>query len=155
MEKTEHISFDLTLDRVIKGNSGLKDPVCHFHVDWNSETNMGIAMLQTINSTPINIVLHPLGIKGQTDFMSDMEPTAYYVNVTDGPEPEIVTIIIYRVILDMDGDKRSAAIMLGGDGETIIASDGFMEESAKKQLPTVELESQEVPEGFEPSTGEE
>lgn len=148
MENTEHVSFDLTLSETLQGKSVLKNPELEFDYVWNVESNTGIANLRSINGTPVNIVLHPLGIKGQLDFMSDIEPTPYHVDALPGPETEIITIIIERVILDVDGEKRTAAMIY--DHGTIIASDGFTEDSAAKQLPTVEIEAMEAPEGVEP-----
>lgn len=154
MENTEHVSFELTLSETLSGKSELQSPVCLFDYVWDEKTNMGIANLRSINGTPVNIVLHPLGIEGQLDFMSDMEPTAYNVDALPGPETDVITVILYRVILDVEGDKRSAAIMLGEDGGTIITSPGFNEASASKQLPEVKIEDTEVPEGVEPPTAE-
>lgn len=152
MEDTVHQSFELTLDQVLKGSTDLKNPVCSFSYSWDTERNMGIANLQAINGTPVNIVLHPLGIAGQLDFMSDMAPTGYNVDADPGEATEIITVVIYRVILDVDGDKRTAAIMLGEEGDTIITSEGFAKDSAAKQLPEVAFETPEAPEGVEPPT---
>lgn len=144
---TEHESFDLTLDKTIRGVSNLENPVCLFHYDWDKESNTGIAMLQTINGTAVNIVLHPIGIEGQLDFMSDMEPTTYAVNASNDDSIALIDVVIDRVILDVDGAQRSAAIMLGYMKDTIIASTGFMSDSAAKELPTVEFERPAAPEG--------
>ncbi|XOV68199.1 MAG: hypothetical protein ACFHU9_03295 [Fluviicola sp.] len=154
MEDTVHESFELTLDQVMKGSSELKNPVCSFSYTWDNERNMGIANLTAINGTPVNIILHPLGIAGQLDFMSDMEPTGYNVDADPGEAIAIINIIIYRVILDIEGDSRKAAFMLGEDGGTIITSKGFSESSTAKQLPAVEFEAPEAPEGVEPPTAE-
>ncbi len=152
MEDSVHESFDLILDNVKQGSTDLKDPVCSFSYTWDEKTNMGIANLQAINGTPVNIVLHPLGIAGQLDFMSDMAPAGYPVDALPGEETEIITIVIYRVILDVEGDNRSAAIMLGEEGETIITSSGFADSSSSKELPEVKFETAEAPEGVEPPT---
>ena len=152
MEDTVHQSFELTLDKVLKGSTELKNPVCSFNYFWDTEKNMGIANLHSINGTPVNIILHPLGIAGQLDFMSDMAPTGFNVDADPGEDIAIITVVIYRVILDVDGDKRSAALMLGENGETIITSEGFSDNSTSKQLPEVEFEAQDAPEGVEPPT---
>lgn len=136
---TEHVSFDLTLDKEIRGVSELKNPVCLFHYDWDASTNTGIAMLQSINGTPVNITLHPIGLKNELDFMSDMEPTHYSVSASNDHAIALIDIIIDRVILDVDGAQRSAALMLGQMKDTIIGSEGFMTDSAAKQLPAVEF----------------
>ncbi len=150
----DHVAFDLVLDKELKGTSELKNPVCHFHYNWDTDTNMGLATLQTINGTPVNITLHPLGIEGQLDFMSDMEPTVYSVAASEAMPNVMVKVVIYRVILDVDGAKKTAAIMFGEDGGTILTSDGFMEDSAAKQLPEIEYEPQDAPEGAVPPTAE-
>ena len=151
MENTEHVSLDLTLDKIVKGEKVLENPMCHFTYDWDKETNMGIGQLHSINGSTVNITLHPLGIKGELDFMSDMEPTNFLVNASNDDSIALIDICIYRVILDADanGGKGAGAIMFGQDGETIQASNGFSEESASKQLPEVEFESPEAPEGAE------
>jgi len=143
---TEHVSFDLTLNKQISGEPVLENPVCHFHYDWNKEKNMGIAMLQSINGTPVNIVLHPLGIEGQLDFMSDIEPTHFTVNASNDDSIALVDVIINRVILDVVKSGNEAAIMFNQDGSSIEATDGFMDESAAKQLPAVEFETPDAPE---------
>ncbi|MCR9173237.1 MAG: hypothetical protein NXI10_12120 [bacterium] len=142
---TEHHSFDLVLSNQVRGEQVLENPSCHFTYDWNKDENMGIAMLQSINETPVNIVLHPLGIKGQLDFMSDMEPKHVAVNATNGNSDVMVNIIINRVILDVVKDGNEAAIMFNEDGGSIQSTPGFMEESAAKQLPEVEFETPDTP----------
>lgn len=144
---TDHASFDLTLDKEIRGESNLKNPVCLFHYDWDASANTGIAMLQTINGTPVNIALHPIGIEGQLDFMSDIEPTHFSVNASNDDSIALIDIIVDRVILDVDGAQRSAALILGEMKDTIIASQGFMNDSAAKQLPAVEFERPAAPAG--------
>lgn len=148
MEKTEHVALDLTLDQVVKGERVLENPSCHFTYDWDKETNTGIGQLHTINGSPVNIVLHPLGIKGELDFMSDLtEPTHYIVNASNDESIALIDVTINRVILDADADggKGAAAIMFGQHGENILASNGFMEQSAAKQLPEVQFETPEAP----------
>lgn len=150
MEDTVHETFDLKLDKVLRGKTDLENPICTFSYTWDTERNMGITHLVAINGTPVNIVLHPLGIAGQLDFMSDMAPTGYNVDADPGDEIAIINIVIYRVILDIEGEDRQAAIMLGEHGDTIITTDGFSEASASKELPEVQFESPEAPEGVEP-----
>jgi len=153
-DETIHVSFDLTLNEQVRGEQVLDAPICHFHYDWDEKKNMGIANLQTINGSPVNITLHPLGIAGELDFMSDMEPTTFHIATVDGKPNVTKEVVIYRVILDIRGDNRSAAIMFNEDGSSIQASKGFMEESASKQLPEVKIEGQEAPEGVKPPIAE-
>lgn len=125
-------SFELVLSKTLRGEPVLPNAKCEFNYHWDFEKNMGIAMLRGINDAPVNITLHPLGIEGQLDFMSDIEPTP--VNI-DGK-----VVIIYRVILDinMDSGEREAAIMFGEDGETIETTENFQDASTVKSLPAVE-----------------
>jgi hypothetical protein len=134
-------SFDLILDKNVKGESDLKNARCHFHYHWDAETNTGIGMLQSINDTAVNIVLHPLGIAGTLDFMSDMEPTHFQVNSACDESIALLDIVIYRVILDMDPEtgEKEAAIMFKMDGSTIQTTASFSEGSAAKSLPPVTL----------------
>ena len=136
-----HDSFELVLSDQIKGDQVLENPTCNFSYHWDFEKNVGLAVLNSIDDTPVNITLHPLGIAGQLDFMSDMEPTEFHIQVS---ENNMVSVVIYRVILDMNesnGDK-AAAIMFNTDGSSIQASPGFEKGSVSKSLPEVLLEEQ-------------
>ena len=134
--------FSLILTEVLKGEAVLNNPVCEFSYHWDFDKNMGLANLISINGSPVNITLHPLGIAGQLDFMSDIHPTTYVVKAS--PDDSIIgafQVTISRVILDMDaeGNNPTAAIMFGEDGSTIQASTGFNEGSAAKELPPVAI----------------
>lgn len=134
--------FSLILTEVLKGEAVLNNPVCEFSYHWDFDKNMGLANLISINGSPVNITLHPLGIAGQLDFMSDIHPTTYVVKAS--PDDSIIgafQVTISRVILDMDaeGNNPTAAIMFGEDGGTIQASTGFNEGSAAKELPPVAI----------------
>lgn len=133
--------FDLVLSEVIRGEEVLKNPKCEFSYHWDFEKNMGLALLQSINGSTVNITLHPLGIHDQLDFMSDMQPSKYLVNASDDDSIALIEVVINRVILDMDakGENPKAAIMFGIEGETIQTSPGFEEGSAAKELPPVAI----------------
>lgn len=138
--------FSLTLDEVLKGTAVLENPSCEFSYHWDFEKNTGLALLNSINGTHVNITLHPLGITGQLDFMSDMDPTVYVVKASDNPDIiGTINVTINRVILDMDskGENPKAAIMFGTDGDTLQASSGFSEGSAAKELPPATIEQQQ------------
>lgn len=100
---------------------------CKLHYQWNFSTNMGLGHLLTIGGTQVNFELHPLGIEGALDFMSDIIP----------PTPVTIdgqTVIIYRVILNcwLDGTgTKACAVMFGEKGSHIEASEVF---EAEKQL---------------------
>lgn len=129
--------FDLILSEQLQGEPVLDNPSCHFSYHWNFETGMGLAQLHSINGSPVNITLHPLGIAGELDFMSDMEPTSYVVNASNDDSIALIEIVIYRVILDIDlksGDRK-AAIMFNRDGSSIEASRGFNEAGVERSLP--------------------
>ena len=99
---------------------------CKFRYKWNFSTNMGLAYLLTIGGTQVDFELHPMGIAGALDFMSDIPPTPVTI---DGQE-----VIIYRVILDCssDGTNRACAIMFGEKGSHIEASESFAAEKLTK-----------------------
>ena len=105
-------TFDLMLNKVIEGQSPLEDANCQFTYQWDFGTNTGEARLLSIKGDRVKIILHPLGIEGYLDFMSDMPPTPYIIN---GQE-----VIISRVILDIElsNNARSAALMFG-DGSIL------------------------------------
>lgn len=132
--------FSLVLSQTLKGKEVLKNPSCDFSVSWDFEKNMGLATLHSINGSAVNITLHPLGISGSLDFMSDMEPTTFSINASNDNSIALIEIVIYRVILDLDAkaENPSAAIMFGEKGNTIQTSNNFSEESISKELPSVE-----------------
>ena len=105
-------NFDLVLNKAVEGQAPLTDANCAFGYQWDFKTNTGEARLFTINGDKVKIILHPLGIEGYLDFMSDMPPTTYTIN---GQE-----VVISRVILDIDlsNNARSAALMFG-DGSIL------------------------------------
>ncbi len=122
-----HAIFTLVLSKLIKGKKPvIKDAKCEFTYNWDFETNMGLAHLISINHSSVDIKLHPLGIAGYMDFMSDMKPTSFVINGQ--------RVIIYRVILDikLDDNERSAAIMFNEDGSIIEATDNFQSEDLSK-----------------------
>lgn len=132
--------LDLVLSEQLEGKQVLENPSCHFSYHWDFEKGMGLAQIHSINGSPVNIPLHPLGIAGSLDFMSDMEPTKYTVNASNDQTIALVEVYIYRVILDIDlktGDKK-AAIMFNPDGSSIQASPGFNVASMKRSLPAVD-----------------
>lgn len=134
-------NYTIILDTQLQGTETLKNPSCEFHINWDFDKNEGLAMLHTINGSPVNITLHPLGIAGQLDFMSDMEPTTFTVNASNDNSIALVEVVIYRVILDTDAkvENPQAAIMFGENGENIQTSSGFQKGSAAKELPPVTL----------------
>lgn len=91
----------------------LKDAMCCFSYNWDFQKNMGLAHLLTVDGTPVNITLHPLGLQGKLAFMSDMEPTPYEVNGVD--------VVIYRVSLELDPTtgERFAGVMFNNDGSCV------------------------------------
>lgn len=121
-----HETFTLTLDKLIAGASPvIANAKCEFTYIWDWPRNMGLAHLTSINGNAVNIVLHPLGISGSLDFMSDIPPTEFVINGQ--------RVIIYRVILDMPmGGEKSAAIMFNEDGSVIQASSGFQDGNLSK-----------------------
>lgn len=117
-------TFVLILSKVYKGTPVIKDAKCEFSYQWNFSTNMGSAKLISIDNCEVNIELHPLGIMGYLDFMSDMQPTSYVINGQ--------RVVIDRVILDINlkTGERSAAIMFNEDGSSIQTTENFQTSNA-------------------------
>ncbi len=126
-------TFTVVLNHQLKGTSVLENPVCEMSYIWDFNKNMGIAHLNAINGTPVNITLHPLGIKGYLDFMSDIPPTKYNVNAEPGFSIALIEVTIYRVILDIDLSTGaiSAAIMFNEDGSSIQATANFNDTASR------------------------
>lgn len=117
----------VVLSKQIAGNPVLTNPVCDFTYQWDFSRGMGMAYLRTINGSPVGIPLHPIGIKGHLDFMSDMPPTRFMVSAEPGNTIALIEVTIYRVILDIDlaTGAHSAAIMFNEDGSSIQATANF------------------------------
>ncbi len=114
-----HDVFTLDLNKVIRAEGCVIEAAkCEFTYHWDFETNMGMAQLLSIDEIPVSIPLHPLGIEGWLDFMSDIE-TSIPVPVNGN------TILIRRVILDINlsTGERSAALILGD--ACIIGTENF------------------------------
>lgn len=106
-------TFDVVLDKTIDGQPVLNNPRCTFSYNWNFSTNMGLATLDSIDGTKLDITLHPTGLSGMLAFMSDMSPTTYNI---DGKE-----VVLNRIVLNImlpSGEKR-AGIMFNEDGAPI------------------------------------
>jgi hypothetical protein len=115
-----HATFTLTLSKLYKGAQPvIPNAVCEFSYIWDFQKNMGLAHLNSINNVQVNIVLHPLGIAGYLDFMSDMPPTPYVINGQ--------RIILNRIILDINRttNERSGGIMFNQDGSVIQTTANF------------------------------
>ena len=52
--------FDLVLGKTIKGTPVLANPECSFSYDWDFDRNMGLAYLESIKNTSLNLTLHPV-----------------------------------------------------------------------------------------------
>ncbi|AWM12793.1 hypothetical protein DI487_02175 [Flavobacterium sediminis] len=118
------VKFNLTLDQTIKGTPVLTNPDCSFSYDWDFSKNMGLALLESIENTELNLTLHPLGIAGVLAFMSDISPLSVTIDGKD--------VVIFRVILDIDlvSGTKKAAIMFNQDGSTIQTTDNWENEHA-------------------------
>ncbi len=106
-------TFEVVLDKTMEGQPVLNNPKCTFSYRWDFSTNMGLAWLNSIDGSPVEIELHPTGLSGMLAFMSDMHPTAFMI---DGK-----SIVLNRVILNImlpSGEKR-AGIMFNEDGSPI------------------------------------
>lgn len=118
--------FELILSETLEGTTVLSDAKCVFNYHWDFKENRGIAHLLDLDGNSVNIVLHPLGIKGILAFMSDIPPTKYVINGKNA--------VIYRVILDisLETGERSAAIMFGDEGENIQTTKGGLNPKEEK-----------------------
>ncbi|KAK3330718.1 hypothetical protein B0H66DRAFT_635718 [Apodospora peruviana] len=114
-------TFPLTLDKQVK--PGLTDSLaCRFSYIWDFPRNMGHATLISVDGVELDLIMNPLGIAKQLDFMNtDKTP----VNLPFGK------IIIERVILDLvDSERRAAVRFMGEHGELeILATQNWDEES--------------------------
>lgn len=113
-------TFTLTLSKLLQGASPvIANAKCEFTYIWDFTKNMGLAHLISIDNCAVNITLHPLGIAGTLDFMSDIPPTNYVINGQ--------RVVLNRIILDINlaNNARSGAIMFNNDGSVIEATDNF------------------------------
>jgi len=117
-------TFTLVLSKLIEGQSFvIKNAKCEFTYNWDFAANEGLAYLVSINNNKIEpITLHPMGISGWLDFMSDMKPSPFVINGQ--------RIVIFRVILGirMEDNERTAAIMFNENGSCIESTDNFQNE---------------------------
>lgn len=92
---------------------------CVFSYSWDFKTNTGLAHLVSIDNCELNITLHPLGIEGYLDFMSDMPPTPVVINGQ--------RVVLNRIILNIEltSNKRSGGIMFNENGDVIQTTDNF------------------------------
>ncbi len=108
--------FDLTLDTLIKGSERAIWPaICNFSYNWDFERGTGLASLDFLNDTAIGISLHPLGIEGYLDFMSDLEEP---VKITID---DLITVTIKEIGLSIElgTNKRSAFIVFNVNADVI------------------------------------
>ena len=121
-------TFTVTLSKLLKGQSPvIANAKCEFTYIWDFTKNTGIAHLNSIDNCIVNITLHPLGIAGYLDFMSDLQqPTSYVINGQ--------RVVLNRIILDINltNNERSAAIMFNNDGSVLEATDNFDAASASR-----------------------
>nr|WP_294937639.1 hypothetical protein [uncultured Flavobacterium sp.] len=120
-------TFTLVLSELMKGTSPvIANAKCVFSYKWDFTTNMGLATLESIDNCVVNITMHPLGIKGYLDFMSDMEPTSYVINGQ--------RVVLNRIILDivLATNERSAGIMFNQDGSVIQTTPNFDNSNSAK-----------------------
>ncbi len=126
-------TFSLLLDKVVSGPPTLKEARCRFSYIWDFPRNMGHATLLSIDEVEVNLNMFPLGIEGWLDFMN-----------TDLTQVELLdeqNITLFRVILDLKApDIRKAALMIGKDGQEILATQNWSDDGAR----TLDLARREV-----------
>ncbi len=112
--------FSLVLSHLYKGTQPvITNANCVFSYSWDFKTNTGLAHLVSIDNCELNITLHPLGIEGYLDFMSDMPPTPVVINGQ--------RVVLNRIILNIEltSNKRSGGIMFNENGDVIQTTDNF------------------------------
>ncbi|MCG2610447.1 hypothetical protein LZZ90_02860 [Flavobacterium sp. SM15] len=124
-EVPSQATFSLVLSHLYKGDKPvIANANCVFSYSWNFDTNMGLAQLVSIDNCDVNITLHPLGIQGYLDFMSDMAPTSVVINGQ--------RVVLNRIILNIQlaTNKRSGGIMFNENGDIIQTTDNFVNAKA-------------------------
>jgi len=129
--------YTLTLDKIISWNGAhiISTAECKFSYVWDWVHSTGSAILRTIDGVKVNMILHPLGIEGQLDFMSAAKPKL--VKLPGGQ-----TILITRVILDLIGPDHAKAALMISNGTSQIVGNGIIvtqnwESSEEKTLESV------------------
>lgn len=113
-------TFSVILSKLFKGDKPIiANAKCEFSYTWDFQKNMGLAQLVSIDGCIQNITLHPLGIQGYLDFMSDIPPTSVVINGQ--------IVVLNRIILDINlaTNERSAGIMFNSDGSCIQTTENF------------------------------
>ena len=118
-----HETFTLILDKVLRYHDGPKELTLTFDYYWDFVRNVGLAHLDTVDGgsdAPLPITLHPAGIEGTLSFLGADKDTP--VQLPDGS-----TTILYRIwlILELKTGKRTSSVMLGKDGDTILATANY------------------------------
>jgi len=123
-------TFTLTLNKQLKPGP-ITTLTCKFSYIRDFPRNIGHATLVNVNngSDDVNLWMSPFGVKDQLDFMNSEH------NRVTLPSGE--TTVLYRVILDLvPGKERAAAVMLGENGDDILATES-RDESGKGQAAVV------------------
>ena len=111
-------AFSVLLDTVYQGALPSYAPLnASFAVTWDYDRNMGNATVTHINSVETGMGMFPMGIRDKLNFMGR---EGFWVEIPDGEK-----FFTYRVILSMkphDDEFRSAAMMLGEQGDDIITT---------------------------------
>jgi hypothetical protein len=114
-------SFNVTLDQIVRDTgcqSIVKGLDCDFSYRYNFMRNIGLAYLQSIGGTKVDIVLYPIGLSGMYAFMSDMTPTTVTIGVQ--------AVVLYRVLMNLYNDgSHSAAIMFNNNGSCIAGTSNW------------------------------
>lgn len=113
-------NFMIKLNKVVEGqcDKALLGTQLNMSYDYDFKRNMGMAKLDGVNETRLDIPLYPLGVSSEYDFMSDMAPKAVKINGKDE--------VLYRIIFGLQySGKKSAAVMFGEDGNCILASNNY------------------------------
>ena len=134
-----HETFTLVLDKVIEyDGTGPTSLTNKYDYTWNFVKDEGLSHLDTVDGNgdlPLPLTLHPAGIKGTISFLGSAKDQPIIL-----PNGWKTTIYRAWLILDLATGQRSASVMLGKDGKTILATQNYDSEKPeiKEGLRTTE-----------------
>ncbi|KAK6533747.1 hypothetical protein TWF694_002678 [Orbilia ellipsospora] len=118
-------TFGLSLSKAIEGTAPAFLPLdVKFSYNWDFSKNEGYATVLSIGSNhTVNQQMFPMGIGGKLAFMA-RERFDVMIKTKEGKEEDVYA---YRVILNMatNAVKKEAAIMVGTEGDVIIATENW------------------------------
>lgn len=121
-------TFTLSLDKVHTGVAPNFLPLnVEFAYNWEWNRNVGNATVLNVGGTKTEESMFPMGISKKFNFMSKER---FSIKLPNGED-----LYSYRVILNMDREtatERSAAMMLGEEGDIIITTANWNKPAEEK-----------------------